>query len=104
GHRHVSGGRSPQTQFRPGRQPHNAKPVGALRVADGILQRKVSMTGRTAGDRWRSEHELVWIAAHGPIPEGHIVRFLPGMATTDPEQITADRLECISRAQNMSRN
>lgn len=104
GRRHVAGGRSPATQFKAGQMPANTAPLGALRVADGILQRKIAMHGRTSGDRWRSVHELVWIEAFGAIPEGHIVRFREGMATTDQDQITPGRLECVSRADHMRRN
>ena len=43
-------------------------------------------------------------AAHGPVPDGHIVPFKPGMATTVAEQITVDRLELYSRAANMAQN
>lgn len=104
GWRHVSGGRSVETQFKAGGMPHNTKPIDSLRVAMGVLQRKIAMHGKNASERWRAEHELVWIAAHGPVPEGHIVRFREGMATTVAEQITIERLECVSRAEHMHRN
>lgn len=46
----------------------------------------------------------MWAAAHGPIPPRHIVVFKPGHKTTKPEHITADKLECITRAENARRN
>ncbi|MEN1942689.1 HNH endonuclease signature motif containing protein [Luteimonas sp. MJ293] len=53
---------------------------------------------------WRPVRVLVWEAAHGPVPEGHVVRFKDGCASTNPDEITADKLECITRAENMKRN
>ena len=38
------------------------------------------------------------------LPAGHIVRFKPGMFTNVLEKITLDRVECISRAENVRRN
>ena len=54
--------------------------------------------------RWRAVHELVWVAAHGPVPVKHIVVFKPGMCSNVLEEITVDRVECISLAENMRRN
>lgn len=103
------GGRNVETRFKPGRKPeesHNYAPIGSLRVTrDGILERK--MTDDPAlypARRWTPVARLVWEAAHGPIPARHIVVFKPGMKTTEPELITADRLECITRAENRRRN
>ena len=49
-------------------------------------------------------HRLVWMAANGPLPAGHIVVFKPGRRTTELEAITLDAVELISRAENMRRN
>ncbi|MFD1839535.1 hypothetical protein [Paracidovorax cattleyae] len=38
------------------------------------------------------------------MPDGHICVFKPGQRTTVLEEITADRVECISRAENARRN
>jgi hypothetical protein len=97
------------TQFKPGRLPQEARnyqPIGTLRVnADGLLERKTTDDlGVYPARRWRAVHLLVWEAENGPLPPGHIVVFKPGRKTTDPEQITADAVECISRAENMRRN
>jgi hypothetical protein len=92
------------TQFKKGTMPHTWKPVGTYRInADGVLDRKVSDTGYPPRD-WAAVHRLVWIEAHGRIPEGHIVRFLEGKKTNVLEEITVDRLECISKAENARRN
>jgi hypothetical protein len=95
---------SRRNQFCKGRPPHlarNYQPIGAERIcADGYLERKVTDDHPVPARRWVAVHRLVWEAERGPIPKGYIVRFKPGMKTTVAEEITAERLECISRADN----
>lgn len=99
-----SGGRSAETRFKPGRLPHTWKPIGTYRVnADGYLDRKVSDTGYPPRD-WIAVHRLVWAEANGPIPPGHFVTFKPGRRTTEPERITPDALELVTRQELMRRN
>jgi hypothetical protein len=99
-----AGGRSPLTRFKPGREPHNTKPIGSYRLTkDGTLQRKVSNDRGSNSRRWRGVHELVWVEANGPVPAGHIVVFKPGTKTSVLKEITLDRVECISFAENMQR-
>lgn len=98
-----------RTQFKAGRPPQdsrNYRPVGSVRInRDGYLERKVSDDSTLyPARRWIAVHRLVWEAQNGPIPKGHIVVFRQGMRTTDPDLITIDRVELISRAENMSRN
>ena len=101
----TAGGRSPETRFKPGQSPHNTSEIGSYRYdKDGTLQRKISNAKGNNSVRWRGEHELVWVAANGPVPPKHIVVFKPGMRTTEREEITIDRVECISLADNMRRN
>ncbi len=93
-----------QHWFRPGHKPHTWRPIGTHRmVSGGVLQVKVSDTGYPPRD-WVSVARLVWEQANGPVPAGHVVRFRDGMATQQPELVTLDRLECVSRAENMRRN
>lgn len=104
-----SGGRSVETRFKAGRAPHensNYLPIGSLRITrDGLLERKTTDDQTVyPARRWVAVHRLVWEAAHGPIPRGHLVVFRPGMHTTSVEAITLDRLELITRAENMRRN
>lgn len=101
-------GRMAETQFKPGQQTHTWKPIGTLRKRrdkTGIVyvERKMTDTGYTAGD-YVAVHRLVWIEAHGPIPNGHVVRFKDGMHTSDPAAIKPEMLECISKRENMARN
>jgi hypothetical protein len=96
---------SKPTQFKPGQMPHTTRPVGSYRLdKDGTLQRKIGNGKGNNSARWRSVHELVWIEANGPLPPKHIVIFKPGKRTNILEQITLDRVECISLAENMRRN
>ena len=98
-----------RTQFKAGRPQQEARnylPIGSLRIGkDGILQRKVTDDQSIRpSQRWRSVHRIVWEEVNGPMPRGHIVVFKPGVETTDPELITIDRVELITRAELMRRN
>ena len=102
------GGRSVETRFKKLAHPsqaRNYKPIGSLRINSyNYLERKVTDDHPVPAHRWVPVHRLVWEEAHGPLPEGHIVRFKKGMRTNVLEEITIDRLECISRRENMQRN
>ena len=100
---------SRRTQFKKGcmtgAAQHNYQPIGTLRINKGVLERKVTDDpGLYPAQRWRPVARIVWEQAHGPIPEGHSVVFKPGRATTDPERITPEVLELISRRDLMLRN
>lgn len=100
-----TGGRSVETRFKPGHKPCTTLPVGSYRLnPDGHLQRKVGEASGNNSKRWRNVAELVWVQAHGPVPPKHIVIFKPGMRSAVLEQITLDRVECISLAENARRN
>lgn len=108
GMNYAAGGRSIETQFKPGHRAGRAavlwRPIGhERRTKDGILQRKVTDTGNTPRD-YKSVHSIVWEAAHGPIPAGHVVIFRPGAATSIAAEITLEKLELVSRAELMRRN
>ena len=110
GRKGISYEGSKATQFKKGEMSgaaqHNYVPIGSVRIcADGYLERKVSDDQDVyPARRWVAVHRLVWQEAHGPIPKGHIVRFRPGQKTAKLEEITVDRLECITRGQNAIRN
>jgi hypothetical protein len=87
-----------------GQRPPNWMPLGAHKLnADGYLVRKIR-EGNNGGLNWEGVHRLVWKEANGPIPARHVITFKAGMKTTILEQITADRLECISFKENALRN
>ncbi len=94
-----------QTQFKPGSKPRNWLPVGSYRItADGYLERKINDLPGNNSVRWHSVSRLVWAAVNGPVPKGHVIAFRPGCKTTKLEDITIDRLECISRGERARRN
>lgn len=106
---YVAGGRSAETRFKkgtPAEQAHNYLPIGSVRVTkDGYLERKVTDDPSLfPARRWVAVQRLVWEAVHGPVPKGHMVVFKPGMRTIVEADITIDRVECISRAENARRN
>jgi hypothetical protein len=102
-------GRMRETQFKKGRPAHEARnyaPIGSLRLSkEGYLERKVTDDPALIPKRrWVSVHRLVWEAANGSIPPGHAVVFKAGRRSVDPERITLDCLELVSRIELMRRN
>jgi len=97
-------GRMRETQFKKGHLSGRAaqviKPIGAERLTkDGILQRKVN-NDLPFMRRWKAVHAIVWEAAHGPIPHGHIVLF----KDRDRTNRALENLELITWRENMLRN
>ncbi len=79
------------TQFKPGRMPHNHRPVGSERITrDGYLERKVAEP-----KTWRSVHVLNWEQVHGPVPEGHALIFKDG----DRTNCEVDNLLLVTRGE-----
>lgn len=101
-------GRMKETQFKRGERSGVAvrlyKPIGTERVSkDGYLERKVN-DDLPLQARWKAVHRIVWEAAHGPIPAGHVVCFLKGKSTSQRDEITVDRLELVHRRELAKRN
>jgi hypothetical protein len=100
GKSYRAGGRSAETQFKPGYNAPNKAPIGAHRIADGYLQRKISDTGYPPRD-WRGVHILLWEVCHGrPLPKGHALIFRDG----DRSNIRISNLELLTRGELMRRN
>lgn len=107
-----STGTHPKSQanyFKPGQCSGRAAalllPLGTEVITrDGVLSRKTSEQPGPTNLRWTPVHRLVWEAAFGPVPAGHIVVFKPGRKTTDAAAITPDALELVTRAEHMRRN
>lgn len=77
-----------RTQFKPGQQPHNTRPVGYESVRDGYVYVKVE------GERKMVlKHRHVWQQAHGEIPDGYCVSFRDGNRLN----CSLENLELISR-------
>lgn len=84
---------SPATEFKPGRESLNKRPVGSERICskDGYVLIKVAEP-----NKWRLKQMIVWEQLHGPIPKGHILRF----RDTDKTNITEENLVLITRAEH----
>jgi hypothetical protein len=98
-----------RTQFKKGSMSgaaqHNYVPIGSYRISkDGYLEEKTNDDHPVPARRWIGVHRLVWEAANGPVPRGHVVCFLPGRRSADVEKITLDSLELVSRADLARRN
>ena len=98
--------RATQFKRRKPEESSNYQPIGSHRInGDGHLERKISDDrSLVPARRWSPVYRIVWEQANGPIPSGHIVVFRPGQKTAVLEEITVDRLECITRAENARRN
>ena len=84
-----------KTQFKPGLQPHNTRPVGYESVRDGYVYMKVE------GERKMvMKHRYVWEQLHGPVPDGYCVTFRDGNRLN----CSPDNLCLISREDNARRN
>jgi hypothetical protein len=80
---------SRETEFRPGHKPATTRPAGSERVtADGYVEVKVKNR-----KKWKMKHVLLWEAAHGRVPRGHVVIFADG----DRTRITPENLLTVSR-------
>jgi hypothetical protein len=98
-----------RTQFKSGRpasEAANYQPIGSERLSkDGYLERKVTDDPSIVpARRWVGVHRLVWEAANGPVPDHHVVCFLPGRRTAEAEKITLDALELVHRGELARRN
>lgn len=103
-------GRMAETQFKKGRPASDAANYVPIGTEKFDPKRKVLMRKITDDPsifpvkRWRPVHVLVWEAARGPVPEGYIVVFKPGQKTLVSDQITVEKLDMITLAENMRRN
>lgn len=104
-------GRMAETQFKKGQMSgaaaRNYVPIGTEKIdrKRNVLVRKVTDDPSILPVmRWRPVHVMVWEAVHGLVPPGHIVIFKRGQKTFVAGEITADKLELVTLAENMRRN
>ncbi len=90
--------------FQKGAVPGNIKLLGHERICskDGYVLVKISERNPYTGavTRYRGKHLAVWEAANGPVPEGHVLRFLDG----DKLNCALSNLELISKVENLHLN
>jgi hypothetical protein len=105
-----SAGRMRETQFKKGRLAHEARNYVPIGTEKFDVKRKVTVRKITDDPavvpamRWRPVHVLVWEAANGPVPSGQIIVFKKGRKTLVSADITVDRLDMVTLAENMRRN
>ena len=85
---------SRRTEFKPGHKPYNSKPIGS----ESKTSRGFTMVKTAEPDVWRQKHEVIWEAANGPIPKGHIVIF----ADRNKSNFAIGNLLLVSSAEFMS--
>lgn len=86
--------------FQKGSKPNNQKPFGHQRICskDGYALIKVDEVNPHTGyrGRYRPKQHLIWEAEYGPVPKGHVLRFIDG----DKLNCDLDNLICVSQAVN----
>ena len=85
-----------KTTFRKGATPHNKMKVGEDTITtDGYVKTKIAEP-----DVWEYKHKLIWIKAHGPIPERHSIIFADG----NKLNLSIDNLLLVSKAELLMLN
>lgn len=85
-----------KTTFRKGATPHNKMKVGEDAITtDGYVKTKIAEP-----DVWEYKHKLIWIKAHGPIPEKHSIIFADG----NRMNLDIDNLLLVSKAELLMLN
>lgn len=88
-------GRMAETQFKPGMQTKNWKPVGSTRIVSGYWYTKVSDIPHVRHTvNWKATHIINWEAINGPLPDGYCLKSLDG----DRLNTNASNWEAVPRA------
>lgn len=92
-----NGGRSVETQFKPGLAVYNHRPVGSTRISvDGYVEIKIAEPRK-----WGQLHRETWKAHHGSYPPyGMALVFRDG----NKQRCNIENLELITRTELMRRN
>ncbi|NCD40943.1 MAG: HNH endonuclease [Bacteroidia bacterium] len=100
GKHYSAGGRSVETRFKLGNQPHNTRNDYDISIRrnkkTGICYKYI----RLSKFKWVLMHRWIWETQYGVIPPGHVITF----KDKDPMNCTLDNLECITRKELVSRN
>ncbi|MDC7124294.1 MAG: HNH endonuclease [Spirochaetales bacterium] len=80
---------SRETEFKKGNRPVNYKPIGSERInVDGYIEIKIKDP-----NKWALKHRLIYEAAYGKIPKGHVVIF----ADTNRLNLSPSNLLLVTR-------
>lgn len=84
---HPSTGGAKETQFKKGRQPHNANYLGHERVSkDGYIEISVADKNSNCGRRYVLKHKHLWEKKNGKVKRGYCLKCLDGdRQNCDPE-------------------
>jgi hypothetical protein len=88
---------SEKSWIRPGHPCYRAKeiPLGGEKIdSSGYVRVKVRMKGPPAR-RWKSKASIVWEAANGPVPKGHVISYADG----DRQNCALGNLMLVSRGE-----
>lgn len=97
----IGRGRMQETTFKKGEPPHNIVPIGTEAIrAGGYVWVKVRNDLRPARLNWLPKARVVYAAAHGAIPDGHMVEFRDG----NRRNFALANLECVSKAEHQRRH
>lgn len=77
--------------FTRGQPAWNRKSIGSTRVGNGHIQIKCP------DGRWRYRARVMWEAAHGPIPPGHLIHHI----NHDPFDDRLDNFQLVTRREHM---
>ncbi len=84
------------TRFKKGNRPQTWRPVGSERInREGLIEVKVAEP-RT----WRPKQRVLWEAANGPLPSGHVVLF----ADRNTRNFTLENLVAVPRKELLMLN
>ena len=91
------------TSFKKGNVPHTTKYDGCI-----TLRRDTSKVGdtrtyyffRVSKSKWVPLHYKLWTDQFGPVPHGHVLRFIDG----NTMNCVLDNIELVSMRENMLRN
>lgn len=77
---------SARTQFKKGQLPSNTKFAGHERVTQGYVHISINETNPHTGAerRYVHKHRWLWEQAHGPVPEGMVLKCKGNPLNTDP--------------------
>jgi hypothetical protein len=84
--------------FQPGHIPKNKgvlQPVGTERIDEGYAEVKIARP-----NVWKLKHHIIWEAAHGPVPKGHVIMFADG----NKRNFDQDNLLLVSRKELATMN
>jgi len=94
--------------YREGAGAPHAVPIGTTRLRGATPQNpraRLYLEKKIAEPSiWVRVHRLVWEQANGKVSADRIIVFKPGQYTTKEEEITLDKLECITRIELANRN